>query len=132
MPSEKRVQLAGSERAPLPGAALVGAVQPDDVIRVSVILRHKSGGPKVVNGQHIPHQVFAEQHGADPEAIAAVEEFAHRSGLTIVESSARKRRVILSGTARALSQAFDAPLHCYRLESSKHEFRGRTGTLMIP
>jgi kumamolisin len=132
MPFEERVQLAGSERTPMPGAALVGSIQPDDIIRVSVILRHKSGGPKAVGGQHIPHEAFEQQHGADPQAIAAVEEFAHRSGLAIVESSARKRRVILSGTARALSQGFGAQLHCYRLDTSKHEFRGRTGALSIP
>jgi kumamolisin len=132
LPFEKRVELAGSERVPMPGSTLVGNVRPDDMIRVTVILRHKSGAPRAATGQRITHHEFEQKHGADPQAIAAVEQFALHSGLTVVESSARKRRVVLSGTAEAMSKAFGAKLDCYRLPTSTREFRGRTGVLLIP
>lgn len=132
MALEKRVQLPGSERAPLPGATVSGTVNPEEIVRVTVILRHKAGAPKLVSGQHITHQQFEQKHGADPNAIAAVEQFAQQAGLSVEESSARKRRVVLSGTIAALTKAFGADLQCFRAPRFKHEFRGRTGSLSIP
>ncbi len=129
---EKKVPLRGSERKPLPAADLAGTVKPDEVVRVTVILRHKDGAPSPRPGHSLSHQDFEQKHGADPQAIAVVERFAHNAGLTVVESSARKRRVILSGPIEAFSKAFGATLNCYRLGGSKKEFRGRTGTLDIP
>lgn len=132
MAIEKRVQLAGSERKPLAGATSAGAIDPEQVVRVTVILKHKSGPPKVGVGQHISHREFEAKHGADPAAIASVENFASEAGLTVVESSARKRRVVLSGALQVLSKAFGAQLACYRSPKFENDFRGRTGTLSIP
>ncbi len=70
--------------------------------------------------------------GANPSDISAVEEFAHDAGLTVVESSARKRRVILTGTAEQMQKAFAADLVTYRQASTGREYRGRKGNLSVP
>jgi kumamolisin len=132
MANQNRVPLLGSNRPAPTAATLTGAVNPQQIVRVTVILRHKSGQPEVRPGHSISHREFEQKHGADPKAIAEVEQFAARAGLQVVESSARKRRVLLSGTVEALSNAFGAKLDCYRSETFDREFRGRTGSLEIP
>ncbi len=136
MAFEKQIKLKGSERRALPGSTPVGTVDPNEIVRVTVILRRKGADPAVAGATGAPrqlsHQEFAQRHGADPADIALVEKFAHVSQLTIVESSARKRRVVLTGTAQSMSKAFGAELVCYRVESIGHNFRGRTDSLSIP
>ena len=78
------------------------------------------------------HEELAARHGANADDIDLVERFAHEAQLTIVESSLRKRRVVLTGTAECMSRAFGAELVCYRVEATGHNFRGRTGVLSIP
>jgi kumamolisin len=75
---------------------------------------------------------FAEEHGARPEDIALVEQFAHEYQLTVVDSSVAKRRVILAGTVENMTKAFGTDLHCYRINTSGPTFRGRTGAISIP
>ncbi|MBV9766106.1 MAG: S8 family serine peptidase [Acidobacteriaceae bacterium] len=135
MAFENRIKLKGSERRALPGSTPVGAVDPNETVRVTVFLRPKGAAPAVPGTgtpRRLSHEEFAQRHGADPADIALVEKFAHAYQLTIVESSARKRRVILTGTAQLVSQAFGAELVCYRVESTGHNFRGRTDSLTIP
>ncbi len=136
MAFEQRTTLPGSERKPLPGAQPVGTIQPDEIIRVTAFIRRKAPDPAIPTGTqlrtHMTRQQFADEHGADPNDIAAVERFAHTYQLTVVESSAAKRKVVLSGTAAAMTKAFGADLVCYRIESTGHNFRGRTGALTIP
>ena len=111
MAFEKRVQLAGSERNEPAAATVTGAVNPQEIVRATIILKHKSGPPKVTGSAHLSHREFEQKHGADPKAIAAVERFAANSGLQVTESSARKRRVVLSGTAEAMATAFGKAIH---------------------
>lgn len=136
MAFEKKIKLKGSERKALPGSTPVGAVDPNETVRVTVFLRRKSGNPTVTNGtgpaRHLSHEEFAQRHGANPADIALVEKFAHQSQLTVVESSARKRRVILTGTAQLMTKAFGAKLVCYKVAGTGHNFRGRTDSLSIP
>jgi kumamolisin len=75
---------------------------------------------------------FAQQHGAHPEDIALVEQFAHEYQLTVVDTNVGKRRVILAGSAENMTKAFGADLHCYRIDTMGPTFRGRTGTISIP
>lgn len=134
MAFEKRTTLAGSGRKPLAGSVPVGSIEPDDTVRVTVFLRRQGADPSHATGAepYLTRAAFAERHGADPAAIALVEQFAHEYQLTVVESSARKRKVVLTGTAAAMTQAFGATLECYRDEKTGHTFRGRTGELSLP
>jgi kumamolisin len=73
---------------------------------------------------------FSVLHGADPTDIAAIEAFAHENGLTVVESSAARRSVVLKGTAANMQTAFGTKLAHYTITAG--EYRGRTGPLTIP
>src|SRR5581483_11495248 len=113
MAFNQRTTLRGSDKKSLATAQPIGAIPPDDEIRVTVILRRKSSDPVPAPGPHQPHLTrdqFAQEHGANPDDIALVEKFAHEYQLTVVDSSAGKRRVILSGTAANMTKAFGADL----------------------
>ena len=80
--------------------------------------------------QHLSRSEFADQHGADPAAIAKVEAFAHEHNLTIVETDAARRVVVLAGTAAMMQAAFGVTLHCYEHDGGM--YRGRTGQVNVP
>lgn len=134
MASETRIPVPGSERTAPGNARQVGACPAHEVVRATVILRRRNE-PQIdpATGQFPPisRTEFAALYGADPEDIRAVERFTRRHQLTVVESSIAKRRVVLSGTAAAMTQAFGTDLALYRSEGGA-TFRGRTGNLTIP
>jgi kumamolisin len=135
MAFNNRITLRGSEKKPVPNAEPVGAIAPDDQIRVTVFLRRKSADPVPApgpHGTHLSREEFAQQHGATPEDIALVERFAHEYQITVADTNIGKRRVILTGTAANVTKAFGTELACYKLPSTGHTFRGRTGTISIP
>ncbi|MBV9679865.1 MAG: S8 family serine peptidase [Acidobacteriaceae bacterium] len=137
MTFKSRTTLPGSENVHRPGLQPSGTVKLDETVRVSVILRRKEDiHPAVPTGDagHSPlsHEEHENRHGADPSDIAVVEQFAHEAGLTVVEASALKRRVMLTGTAEQMQAAFGAELVCYKAEATGRTYRGRTGTLSIP
>jgi kumamolisin len=134
MASDTRISLPGSERTAPRNAQRMGACPPNEVVRATVVLARRTE-PEIdpATGQFPPisRAEFAEIYGADPRDIRLVERFAHRNGLTVVESSIAKRRVVLTGTAAAMAQAFGTNLDIYQDESGT-SFRGRTGALTIP
>lgn len=136
MATDKRVTLPGSERKPLAGAQPVGPIPSDERMRVTVILPRRGADPDIaelINSQErISRQQFASRYGASRADIEKVERFAKEFRLSVVESSEAKRRVVLTGTADAMSKAFGAKLERYRIESTGHNFCGRTGALTIP
>jgi kumamolisin len=105
-------------------------------VRVTVILERKSASSVRGKGgapKRIAPDKFAANYGADPAAISTVERFAHYAGLTVVESSAAKRRVVLSGPTETVAKAFGATIVCYRSTSSNGtNYLGRTGSLTVP
>jgi len=133
---QNRVALAGSERALVTAAEEVGPVASDQRTQVTVHLRRCAGRVAHAQGKALPrvsYSRFADQYGADSADIKLVEDFAHHAGLTIVESSRAKRRVVLSGTVDALAAAFEAKgVANYRSAGSSHTYRARTGELTIP
>ncbi|MGH9638625.1 MAG: protease pro-enzyme activation domain-containing protein [Bryobacteraceae bacterium] len=116
MAFEKRIRLAGSERTVHPQAASAGPVPAGETIQVSMFLRRQEENTA----------------GADPANIAMIEAFAHEYGLTVVDSSIPKSRVILAGDARRVAEAFAADLQRYRLEASGQIFRAQSGAISIP
>jgi kumamolisin len=143
MPSSKnRIAVKGSERAPLPGAHIAGAIDPNEHILVTVITRrrHSSkeltshvkeiGARKPHERKHISREEFATTHGADPTDLEKIEDFAHEHGLDVVEAKGAQRRVVLAGTAAAISKAFG--VYLARYEHPKGAYRGRTGPVHVP
>ena len=112
--SSPRHVIVGSERRPLPGEAAASPVHPDERIEVTLRLRPKApladatlaavGEEKSpAQRQYLTREQFAEQHGADPADVARVTAFAASNGLTVVESDAARRSVVLTGKAAAMN-----------------------------
>jgi kumamolisin len=137
----KMVALAGSERTPIPGAKAVGPVASDERFEVTVRLRPKSSLQALAASgalsdelpkkrKYLSREEYAKTHGADPADVAAVEGFAKAQHLTVVETNAARRSVVLSGTAADFSKAFGVSLQ--QFEHAHGSYRGRTGAIHIP
>jgi kumamolisin len=137
---KKQIPLAGSERTPLEGAWEVGPAGPNEIVEVTIRLRSRSGNKpfwdagefsKPIESRKIlSREEFEKQYGADPASIAMVESFARENGLTVKETSAARRTVILSGTVAAMNKAFGVELKQY--EHPGGQYRGRTGSIHLP
>ncbi|HEU0001959.1 MAG TPA: S53 family peptidase [Ktedonobacteraceae bacterium] len=131
-------KLPGSEREPLPGASPVGPIDPNEHIEVTVYLRFPPAsnlaGTISEQAQKKRPPLSREEYNASlsaaPEDIAKVEQFALAHNLTVVSSDPVRRRMVLAGTADALSAAFATELQKY--EHPGGTYRGRTGPLHIP
>ena len=134
MAFENRVQLAGSDRQAPKNSQKMGKVAANSLVCVTVILR-RSGDQPVVSPETNPPLVsrddFPASQGANPNDIKLVEDFAHTAGLTVVDASVEKRRVILKGTADAMAKAFGIKWQVYK-DANGQTFRGRTGPISIP
>ena len=139
--SSKRHVLVGSERQALHGAKSVGAVRPDERIEVTVRVRAKAPlqaleARGLADDRHPGQRKYLSRdehtaaHGADAQDLAKVAEFAISHGLVVVESSAARRSVVLSGDAKSLSAAFGVTLQQFEHEAGT--YRGRTGTISVP
>lgn len=138
---KNRIPINGSERSPLPGAHIVGAINPNERILVTVMVRrrHSSkeltsqikdiGTQKPNERKYLSREEFAAVQGADPADLEKVEDFAHEHGLDVVEVNGAQRRVVLAGTAATLSEAFGVYLAHY--EHPKGAYRGRTGPVHV-
>jgi len=137
-----RKPLAGSDRAPLRNSKVVGRVDPNQRIEVTVRVR-----PRIMNGDfaalvseisskrpsertYLSREELAFGRGADPEDLGRIDTFAHAHHLTIAETSIPRRTVRLAGTAGDLSDAFGVRLHIFKSDEVIH--RGRTGPVYVP
>lgn len=135
-----RIPLAGSERVAMPGSKVIASANPDEVIQVSVRLRphtalnpselQKRGAQAATERQHLTHEEYEQLHGANPDDIAKVEQFAHENRLALVSADAARRTVVLSGTVATFTSAFEVELKQYEHEGTR--FRGRVGAIHIP
>ena len=80
--------------------------------------------------QYLTQEQYVTAHGADPADLAKVEAFAQKHGLVVVETSAARRSVFLSGTAANFVAAFGTAIEHY--EHDGGTYRGRTGPLSVP
>jgi kumamolisin len=142
MPSSpERKTVRGSERAAVPDSHSVGPVAKDERFEVTVRVRRKTPlADMAAEGFHadqlparrsyLTRERYATEHGADPADLEKVAEFARQHGLVVVDKSAARRSVFLSGTAAAFEAAFGTTI-----EQREHEggiYRGRTGPLTVP
>ncbi|MGO8948042.1 MAG: protease pro-enzyme activation domain-containing protein [Ktedonobacterales bacterium] len=134
--------LAGSERKLVPGSQLIGPSDPGEVISVSIRLRSRRPSSELEAhatslGLQLPGartylsaEEYTATYGADPADMQKVEAFAQRYQLSILRAHAAQRVVVVSGTAAALSAAFDVKL--VRYTSPEGEYRGRIGPVHLP
>jgi kumamolisin len=136
------VPLPGSERVPLPGARVSGQLDPNERLRVTVVLHPRLPDQEKLSrvddlGKRMPHEreylsreELEARYGASDADLAKVEAFAGQYELTVVEKSRAKRSVVLSGTVAQFSRAFKVNLA--RCEYQKTTYRGRTGPIFVP
>jgi kumamolisin len=127
--SNSKVTLFGSQCKPL--GMRVGDQPGDETVDVSVILKPKSRAKMPPSGgATVSHEQFAESHGADPDAIAKVREFAKEYELTVIEESVPRRTVRLEGTAANMMKAFEVKLDRY--QNQGQQYRLCTGSIKLP
>jgi kumamolisin len=133
MTESNKIPLAGSERAPLSGATLVGPTDPNQLVEVSVVLKQRRELKlEHLQGRTLSHEEFASTYGADPEHIARIHTFASAHNLTVVDSrhEIARRTIKLYGKVTDLEQAFGVTLNEYEHPGGK--YRGRTGHIHLP
>jgi kumamolisin len=121
----------------LPNVRDLGPVDPSTNVEVSVIVRPRAAPPAIAQDGLLPHerqplsrQAYADSYGASDADLTRVEQFASSFGLRVLERSAARRTVRLSGTAQAMNAAFGVNLR--RFEADGLEFRGRVGPIFVP
>jgi kumamolisin len=132
--------LNGSERAPFPGAKSIGKADPNERLEVTMLVRRRSAdafekhiatlAAQGASAKHVGHDEFAKQFGADSADMAAVQSFAQKHGLSVVESHEARRTVVLSGAVAQFDAAFGVTLEQY--EHAGGTYRGRTGPIHLP
>jgi hypothetical protein len=134
-------ELSGSVHRVRKGAKRVGAADSNEVIDVSIYLRRPPSAPPLRDQryyasralkpkEHLTRQQLAERYGATAADLKAVTDFATARGLKIVETSAPRRLVRVSGTAGQLAKAFSVELSRY--ESKTEKYRGHEGPIHVP
>jgi hypothetical protein len=148
---EGYAQLEGSERRPSPTARVVGPVDPNERISVTIVVRRRPDGEPMPDFEHFrttrPHirprvsqQEFAAKYGASDDDLKKVTDFARGAGLAVEETHAARRTVVVSGSAEQMSEAFGVTLQRYehQVERRRGEqpvtetYRGRDGFIHIP
>ncbi|MBC7573579.1 MAG: S8/S53 family peptidase [Herminiimonas sp.] len=140
-PSTPTVPVAGSERNPIVDGRKLGAVQPEERLQVTVLVRrrHASSPALLAHLQSTPtvpvqmaHATFAAYFGADPTDLDQVEAFAHDNGLDVIDIKPAERRILLGGSAAAFSKAFGVTLDAYADHEGSRIYRIRSGAVHVP
>jgi kumamolisin len=139
---DKRAVVSGSDRAaPLYGAQAVAKVQPQERFEVTIRVRRQTelatfgasaflDATKPAKRTYLSREAYESSHGASEADLALVAAFAIAHGLTVVETSAARRSVFVSGTAADYAKVFDADIA--QFEHDGGTYRGRTGPLTVP
>ncbi len=129
--AQDNVVLAGSERPAPDNAQRMGAPDPSETVELTIVVSRRAPVPAAETvGARMTREEFAAQHGADPDAIAAVTQYAIAQGLTVGSTDVSRRVVILSGSIAQMRDAFGAVVDIFQKDGQT--FRARTGTLTIP
>jgi kumamolisin len=144
-------RLEKSERRPSALARFVGPADTNETLQVTIVLRRRPDGEKVPDYSEFVRRGssrkpetaadFERKYGAAPGEMERVAAFARSQGLTVVESHAARRTVVVSGTVAQMSRAFAVDLGRYerpaaargRLARTTTEtYRGRDGFVSVP
>jgi Pro-kumamolisin, activation domain len=106
-----RAAIAGSAPDHAGYRPLTGA-DPATPVQATIVLRaDDSTAAGLLSGQYDPAKQAPA--GADSSSIEAVESFVRNHGLTVVESNAAERSVVVRGTADQMKQAFGTNLEWF-------------------
>jgi kumamolisin len=134
MPKETSVPISGSDKSPLAGARALSSVPGKEIVHATIVLRRRGDNPAISQDpqSYTPHirEEYGVVHGADPNDLQAVENFAHEYGLTVSERDPARRSIVVSGSADAIQQAFGTALQNSELDGVT--YRTRSGSLSVP
>jgi len=132
--------LRGSEREVLAGARARGKADPNQPVRVSIVLKRQSSAVLVAHiarlergdrlARPMAREDFARQFGARPEHFAELRKFAARYGLVVALEHAARRTAVLAGTVAQCNAAFGVDLQMF--DAPTGPYRGRTGPVELP
>ena len=122
--------LAGSYKAPIPDATVIGPYDPTAQISVRVILRRPDLSGHLKNRHRFDHQQFAVLFSAAPDDILAVVKFADTHNLQSSILQSDHRSLILTGTVANFTTAFGVTLT--EVEHNGERHRTRTGSINLP
>jgi kumamolisin len=134
----EQVALAGSYRAAPEGAALVGDVDPDERIAVTVHLKRRtpdrfapgSAGDLARLKPMTRHALAAERRRTHARAAVRIRKLANAYRVAVRDIDLAARTVTIEATAKRMSKLFGATLHIY--DDGQRRFRARVGDLMVP
>jgi kumamolisin len=137
----RRVVVPGSEKATLKGAKPGGKLDQNVRFEVTVRVRPRKAPAKspkfaalvatpTAKRRPLSREEFAATFGADPADLERIGEFAHEHGMDVVSSSVSQRTVRLSGTVKAMQEAFGVKLQ--GALHNKVKFRRRAGSITVP
>jgi kumamolisin len=145
---KKRITVSGSQKKAVRDAKVIGKVDPNERIEITVVLRPRRSReePRTTEeaveeamslGRQPPEQrhyqsreELATQRGAAPEDVVKIETLAQEHHLTVVEVSLPKRTMRLAGTVANLTASFRPNLK--RAMVGRRVVRMRTGGISIP
>ncbi len=133
--------LLGSERAPVPGARAIGESIPEATITITLLLRRRSDVAPIpsleelgrtVTGDREPlsREVFSSRHGAHPDDLRAVRDFASARRFLIESESVGGRTVRVAGPISEVARAFGVSLKRWAYPGGS--YRGRVGPVVLP
>jgi kumamolisin len=119
--------------------ALVGQVDPQESIDITIRLRRKSedGLPTLaefVAGKRafMSRHDLEERHGASAADARAVERWARANKLSVSNKNLGRRHVTLTGSAEAMNKAFGVTLSHYKHKRTDTTFRSPNRDVSIP
>jgi kumamolisin len=122
-----------------PEGTLKGEVPDSEKMHITIQLKSRSSDlamdralKRIALGRAQPmtDAEFSAKFGASQESLDAVTKFANENGLAVRESNLASGRVVLSGTAGKMSEAFQTKINNYDLDG--FEYTGREGALTVP
>jgi kumamolisin len=136
------VALPGSLRKLLPNSRPAGQVDLLEPASITVRIRAVTdpaqldkavedlSAQPLASRRYLTREELAGQHGARPEDLDAVEQYAQQHNLVVTHRSAAERTLVLSGTLGDVLNAFHADVHLFHHASG--DYRGRQGEIYIP
>jgi kumamolisin len=125
------IALSTSRRRHPVDSILVGEPAPDQIIRITLLLRRRNPVLQLeTRDRHLTHAELDARYGADPADLEAVLAFAAAHDFSIVYSSLGARAVTISGPLDEMAAAFGADLRLSRIGDSV--VRTRQGCLQLP
>ncbi len=137
--------LSGSERRGLKGGRFLGPADPNEAVRITIVLRRRADGSPLPESDffadtppgkrgRLPADEFASNYGAFPDDLRSIATFCRDRGLTVLEENAASRTVVASGTVAQMDETFGVRLGRFEVatESASEFYRDRDGAIYVP